>query len=267
MIETPIIKDYFLEVGGNDIQVSIGNNPSVRPRALIVYAFGIPRGGENDKSYQSLRGVSNYLMENYICVAFCSAGMGKSTGDTTRLSLRARSEELAAVIDFSKKKYPDLPLFLNGVSMGGHLTLSMLDRFEPKGIILISPALYPDRAGESLFNGVDFTKSARLTSKDEPTNFLVAKMLAKYTGSVMLVWLEKDRLSKGGPIWDVIYDAVNKVMSDRKDDKDKMLNIDGLEHGFKLGGVYPGPDNMLGAEAVKKVAQEVDLFITKVLKP
>lgn len=265
MTASPDIKDYFVEVGGNNIQVSIGSNPSVRPRALIVYTFGIPRGCENDKSYRSFRGVSNYLMENYVCVTFCPAGMGKSTGDTTSLSLRSRFEELAAVIDFSRDKYPDLPLFLNGVSMGAHITLSSLDQINPKGIILISPAVYPDRSEESLFDGVDFAKTARLKSGDDPTSFTVTRSLLRYAGPVMLVWLEKDRLSRGGPIWDVIYDSVNLTMKDRKKVMDKVLYIDGLEHGFKLGGIYPGPDNPRGSEALIKVASEVDLFIKKVL--
>ncbi len=265
MIASLDIRDYFVEVDGNNIQISIGSNPSVHSKALIVYAFGIPRGSENDKSYNSFRGVSSYLAQSNICVTFCPAGMGQSTGDTTKLSLFARTQELAGVIDFCVEKYPELPLFLHGVSMGAHLTLSLLERFKPKGIILTSPALYPDRAEKSLFNGIDFTKTARLTHKDEPVNFVVAKAFLKYPGPVMLVWLEKDRLSKGGPIWDMIYDAVNKTMAYRKNNTDRVLRINGLEHGFKLDGIYPGPDNKRGVEAVKKVAQEVDLFIAKVL--
>lgn len=266
MTATPDVKDYFVEVSGNNIQVSLSSNPFVQPKALVVYAFGIPRGRENDKSYQSSRGVSNNLRENNVSVTFCSAGMGRSTGDTTKLSLSARTQELAEVINFSISKYPDLPLFLHGVSMGAHLALSLVERYKPKGIILTSPALYPDRAEESRFDGVDFTKTARLTTSDKPVSFAVFKTLLSYPGAVMLVWLEKDRLSKGGPIWDVIYDAVNETMKRRDNDEDKVLNIDGVEHGFKVGGVYPGPDNPRGVDALNKVATEVDLFIKKVLE-
>lgn len=258
--------EYFTELEGKSILISFGEKLISEPKAVIIFTFGIPRNSENNKSYQTFKGAARYLSESYACACFSPAGMGKSTGDTTELSLRSRAEELLAVVRFCQAMYPNVPLFLYGASMGAHLTLSVVEKVNPAGIILASPAAYAERAEDSLFNGTDFAQAARLTKEDQPINFSVTKTLRRYAGPAMLIWLEKDRLSTGGPIWDEIYEAINETMENRKNVLDKIFEIGGLEHGYRLNGVDPGPENPAGVEGLKKSASEINLFIEGVLK-
>lgn len=261
-----VVTESFTEVGNRNIQISFGDKIAQKPKALIVFNLGIPRGKENDKSHEPFKGLANYLNDDYICATYSPAGMGRSTGDTTELSLHGRTEELLAVISFCQTRFPNLPLFLYGASMGAHVTLAATEQINPDGVVLASPAAYADRAEYSHFDGIDFSQTARLIEGDRPLEFSVMKKFLKYKNPVMLVWLEKDRLSKGGPIWDIIFEAYNQTLKSRLNHKDKILEIEGLEHGYRLNGVDPGPDNPQGIEGQKKAAIEIDLFIRGLLK-
>lgn len=96
--------------------------PNASPTAVIVLVHGL---GEHINRYQHVAEFFN--KENYSVFAFDQMGHGKSEGKRGHEeSYKSTCEDIQKIIDDAKRKYPNLPIFLYGHSMGASLVLYML---------------------------------------------------------------------------------------------------------------------------------------------
>lgn len=116
--------------------------PQQSPRAAVVLVHGL---GEHSSRYQH---VAEYLTgAGYALLALDLPGHGKTTGARGYTSFAEMTGEVTALLAEARQRYPGLPLFIYGHSMGGALTLHMVLRTQPAiaGAIVTGPGL---QAGE-----------------------------------------------------------------------------------------------------------------------
>jgi alpha-beta hydrolase superfamily lysophospholipase len=119
--------------------------PDSMPKATIGFVHGI---GEHVGRYSY---VGDYLTRaGYALFSYDLRGHGKSggrRGDAS--SYEALLDDIEILIHRSRSKFPDLPCFLYGHSMGGNLVLNYVVRRNPNltGIIVSAPGLKPASVG------------------------------------------------------------------------------------------------------------------------
>lgn len=110
-----------------------------KPKALIALIHGL---GEHTSRYAH---VGNVLADaGYALVGFDLRGHGKSGGPRGHASsLEAYMQDMRQFFGLLKQRYPDLPHFLYGHSLGGLLTLTYAIQYGRglKGVMVTSPAL------------------------------------------------------------------------------------------------------------------------------
>lgn len=211
-----------------------------RPTALVVTAFGIPRGQDNDKSYVPDR-FAPYIAEQEMAVtAHSPAGLGNSGGDTTELSLDGRVNEVVEVAQAAHQEFPDMPLTLYGSSMGAHIVVRAAQKLQLRGmrvdnLVLVSSAAYPDRSEAETF-GEAFRRAITSSHDLGRDSFGVFKALEAFDGKVMFAWVERDSTENGGPIYPQMIKWYDEAYEIRKASgrADKFVNIPGAEHGFRV---------------------------------
>ena len=115
--------------------------PQAEPRALVCLVHGL---GEHSGRYTK---VAMFLTESgFVVTAMDLRGHGRSGG----LRGHARScehvlQDILALRERSVQRWPSLPCFLYGHSLGGNLVLNVLLRHKPDvaGAVVTSPALLP----------------------------------------------------------------------------------------------------------------------------
>lgn len=153
-ITDPLAAGVFETADGVDLPIGLWQPEADRPaEAVIVAAHGV-----NDYA-RFLHIAGPWLAERGVIVlAYDQRGFGRST---TEIGIWPGTEtlvaDLAAVSAAAHARWPDLPLFLLGESMGGAVLLSALDRgavaapgedgpaesaVDPDGIVLIAPAIW-----------------------------------------------------------------------------------------------------------------------------
>jgi alpha-beta hydrolase superfamily lysophospholipase len=113
--------------------------PDRKPKAMVVLVHGL---GEHSGRYQHVAEFLN--QQDYIMAGFDLRGHGRSEGMRGHApSYRAIMDDIEHFIQEVKKRYPQLPCFLYGHSLGGNLVLFYeLDRHPNiNGIIVTSPGL------------------------------------------------------------------------------------------------------------------------------
>jgi len=117
-------------------------SPDTKPRAVVIIIHGI---GFESEPYQMLGVALNpYGVAVY---GIDLRGHGLSDGERGMLSPAAcHSEDITEFIKILRKKYPDIPVFLSGDSMGGLIALHTAKNSSNyiDGLILISPAISPN---------------------------------------------------------------------------------------------------------------------------
>ena len=116
-----------------------GWEPDASPKAVIGLVHGI---GEHFGRYAH---VGRTLTDaGYVLAGYDLRGHGKSTGPRGHTSsYAALMEDIGAFLSMLAQKYPGLPLFLYGHSMGGNQVINYVLRRRPalKGLIATSPWL------------------------------------------------------------------------------------------------------------------------------
>lgn len=225
---------------GYDLEAVIFEpSPSV---GLVVTAFGIPRGQDNNKSYAPDRFAPYIAEQEMIVTAHCPAGLGKSGGDTAQLSLDGRTDEVVEVAIAAHNKHSELPLTLYGSSMGAHLIVRAAQKLQSRGIkvdnlIVVSSAAYPDRSEAATF-GEAFRLAITGAHDLSKSGFSVFEALEAFDGKVMFAWLEHDSTESGGPIYPQMIDWYNQTYEARKalGRADMFVNVHGAEHSFRVDG-------------------------------
>jgi len=111
----------------------------IQPKAVICLIHGL---GEHSRRYAN---VADALTQaGYVIFAFDLRGHGKSEGLRGHIpSYEAIMQDISSLLEVTNKKFPQLPLFLYGHSLGGNLVLNYVLRHQPhlKGVIATAPWL------------------------------------------------------------------------------------------------------------------------------
>jgi acylglycerol lipase len=117
------------------------NSQATPPKAVLAMFHGL-------NSHMNRFGhVAHYLASrNITTVGYDYRGFGKSEGDRGYIeNLQTHLSDCEKFIDLVKKIYPETPLFVSGLSLGGltayHMSLRHPELF--KGAVLLAPALMP----------------------------------------------------------------------------------------------------------------------------
>lgn len=113
--------------------------PDARPKALVALIHGL---GEHSGRYTH---VAKALTDaGYVLASFDLRGHGKSTGVRGHFpSMDVVMQDIREFFIFLSQRYPDLPQFIYGHSLGGLLTLTYALKNKPrlKGVIAASAGL------------------------------------------------------------------------------------------------------------------------------
>lgn len=209
---------------------------------VVVSAYGVPRGTENDKSYVPDRFAPYIAEAGFIATAHSPEGLGRSGGDTGELTLAKRTAEVVAVAERAAREHVGLPLCLYGSSMGAHLVIKAAHQLAEQGIevddlIIVSPAAYPDEAEQATF-GEPFKAAITGAHQNGHETFGVLKILEVFPGRVVLAWAEGDPVEKGGPLYPNIIAWFDEVMERRAaaGRRDLRIVVPGVEHSFRIEG-------------------------------
>lgn len=116
-----------------------GWEPESRPKALIALIHGL---GEHTGRYEHV--AKAFTDAGYVLASFDMRGHGKSTGVRGHFpSLDVVMQDIRDFFIFLSQRFPDLPQFIYGHSLGGLLTLTYVLRNKPrlKGVIATSAGL------------------------------------------------------------------------------------------------------------------------------
>jgi len=111
-----------------------------RPKGVIVLIHGL---GEHIGRY-STHFADYYLKDGFSIITFDLPGHGKSGGKKGHINHYDDFNKLISEgISFAKNKYPNLPVFLYGHSLGGLIVLNYSIREKPEinGVIATAPVL------------------------------------------------------------------------------------------------------------------------------
>jgi len=114
-------------------------HPEIEPLAIVCLLHG---KGEHSGRYPNLASALNNT--GYILLTFDLRGHGKSQGKRGHApSYKSLMDDISKILDLASSRYPKLPCFLYGHSMGGNLVINYVLRCKPKlaGVIATGPWL------------------------------------------------------------------------------------------------------------------------------
>jgi len=128
--------------------------PDAAPRALAVVCHPHPlHGGTlNNKVVHQL--AKSFVELNAVSVRFNFRGVGDSEGSYDEG--RGEREDLLAVVEWAKRRWPGLPLWLAGFSFGGFIALDAARTLRPEWLVTVAPAVnyFPDQSVS--LDGIDW---------------------------------------------------------------------------------------------------------------
>lgn len=110
------------------------------PTAVVLALHGFNDHGRAFSSLGPLlngQGISLYAPDQ--------AGFGAHPEAGRWMGRERLADDAAALVQQLQARYPELPVFLLGKSMGGAVGLLAAQRSDPAGLVLVSPALYSAR--------------------------------------------------------------------------------------------------------------------------
>lgn len=110
-----------------------------KPKALIVVVHGL---SEHTGRYGPL--IKHFYNLGYAVAVYDQRGHGQSEGERGHIaSFQDLLSDLAAFLEHVRKRFPDLPLFLLGHSLGGQIALNFVVKYRMglRGVLVSSPNL------------------------------------------------------------------------------------------------------------------------------
>src|SRR6185436_6400047 len=136
--EMKSLQANFKATDGTEFLVR-GWEPNARPKALVALVHGL---GEHAGRYEH---VAQALTDaGYALIGFDLRGHGKSGGIRGHFpSLDIVMQDIKGFFVFLTERYPDIPHFLYGHSLGGLLSLAYAIQYRAglRGVIVTGPAL------------------------------------------------------------------------------------------------------------------------------
>lgn len=183
MIEKP----FLFKIDEENIACTIlANKANINPPKFIFL-----HGAGNGKK-ERIHNISLPIIASGLNIlAFDFSGHGESTGELKKCSLQKRVNEAKEMINsFASEE----PLIICGSSMGGYVSIKLLEFYKIDSLILFCPALYDKKAYEIPFDE-GFTDIIR--SPESWKNTDVLTLLEKFTGKILVVLGEKDEVIPG----------------------------------------------------------------------
>jgi len=119
--------------------------PETTPGALAVICHPHPlHGGTLDnKIVHQL--AKSFVALGAVSVRFNFRGVGQSEGEYDEG--RGERDDLLAVVEWARQRWPGLPLWLAGFSFGGYIALDAAQLLQPDWLVTVAPAVnyFPDR--------------------------------------------------------------------------------------------------------------------------
>jgi pimeloyl-ACP methyl ester carboxylesterase len=132
-------------------------------------------------------------------LAFDQSGAGNDKENIKESSLEQRTNESTYAIEQYAAKSP---LIIFGLSMGGEISVRLLERFKVSSLILLAPAIYDKKAYVVKF-GEGFTDIIR--TEDSWGNSASLEILEKFTGKLLILIGDADSVIPPG-----VIDALNE---------------------------------------------------------
>jgi alpha-beta hydrolase superfamily lysophospholipase len=109
---------------------------------VVLLVHGL---GEHSGRYTHV--ANAFTQSGYILTAFDHRGHGRSGGVRGDETLAATGKDITHFLDEIRHRYPHLPIFLYGHSLGGLIVLHFILKNQPKisGVIATAPALAADK--------------------------------------------------------------------------------------------------------------------------
>lgn len=131
--------EFELEIHDGDVLYGREWQPENKIRGVICLIHGL---GEHSGRYVNM--AQNLTAAGYVLLSYDQRGHGKSSGKRGHTpSYDTLLDDIDCFKSESLKRFPDLPTFLYGHSLGGNLVLNYVLRRRPKftGVIVTSPWL------------------------------------------------------------------------------------------------------------------------------
>lgn len=157
-------------------------------KANVLFLHGAGTGNRTRFTW-----IQEKLLASHInSFSFDFSGQGESSGTLSASSLKKRTEEAKAALQFIDH---NKPLTISGSSMGGFTALDLLRSSKPDNLLLFCPAIYTNAAYETRFDD-GFTEIIRATGSWK--NAGVLKNLENFTGKLLIIiGADDDVIPKG----------------------------------------------------------------------
>lgn len=126
---------------------TLESKPQTAPQALAVICHPHPLHGgtlENKIVHQLAK---SFVELNAVSVRFNFRGVGQSEGVYDEGC--GEREDLLAVVEWARQRWPGLPLWLAGFSFGGFIALDAAQSLQPDWLVTVAPAVnyFPNQPG------------------------------------------------------------------------------------------------------------------------
>jgi alpha/beta superfamily hydrolase len=108
-----------------------------RAVAVVCHPHSLHGGTLHNKVVHQL--VRSFRQLGAVGVRFNFRGVGASEGAYD--AGRGEQDDLLAVVDWARQRWPGLPLWLGGFSFGGIIALRGADRLDPAWLVTVAPAV------------------------------------------------------------------------------------------------------------------------------
>jgi len=105
--------------------------------AVICHPHPLHGGSLSNKVVHQLARTFNEL--GAVSVRFNFRGVGDSEGKYDQG--RGEVQDLLAVVDWTRGRWPDLPLWLAGFSFGGFIAIQAAEHLQPQRLVTVAPAV------------------------------------------------------------------------------------------------------------------------------
>lgn len=167
------------------------------PQVLVLHGAGDSNRGR----FQMLR--EDLFAEGISSVAFDFVGHGDTGGDLKGSSLSSRTRQACRVVDSLNLQQP---FSVIGASMSAYTSVKLLQHYQIKSLILLVPAMYTPQAYSIPFNQ-GFSDIIRQPQSWDRSD--AWRILADYTGRLLIVAGENDQIIPRGVINRIYDSAVN----------------------------------------------------------
>ncbi len=209
----------------------------VEPKQVSKCIIFLPGGGKTIGNERFKNWQDKLIDEEVVSVSLDFSGVGLSSGDLTKQTLEKRIKEAECVTRWIVDKYPNIPITVLGVSMGGYVALGLVEKLENvfNKVILQVPAAYSRKAHNLNFDD-NFTKELRtLNSWNDSYSFYWWK---NFKGKKLLIANERDEV--------IPYDIIERY---------RRIGEDGSN--FSLATILGASHNVFGDKRLSDETYEI----------